>query len=149
MTANRRNQGANQGTGVPVVVILVVMAVGGAALFLVGKQQSKSYPEPPLTLVDDSVPKTVQVAAERGWVPCPGNCLKLATPGWHHQSVEGHPDTDIWFSFRAPNGWAAYSQNHIGHIIRTYSDKPAEDVGVCPTCNGTGWVRKDASHPTK
>lgn len=116
-----------------VVVILLTAFI----LLLISKgceAAKNSYPEPPRTLIEDSIPKTVDTAAKLGWVPCPGNCLKLATPGWHHQVVEGHSDTDIWFTFRYSDGWYAYSQNHIGHIIRTYSDRPAEDIGICPVC---------------
>jgi hypothetical protein len=97
----------------------------------------------PRTLVNDSVPATVKAAAANGWYPCPGDCLKLATPGWHRQDLAGFAPTDWWFSFRYDEGTQYFSQRHIGHLIRRYSDRPAEDAGLCPICNGTGWVRRD------
>ena len=98
---------------------------------------------PPRNLVHDSVYETVKVAAQNGWEPCPGKCLKLSTPGWGKRTVQGHPDSDNWFTFnqgQPTEYW--YSQYHAGHIIVTSSDKSAVDSGACPICNGTGWVRK-------
>jgi hypothetical protein len=101
-----------------------------------------NFPPAPTTLVADSVPQTVKAAAKNGWVPCPGKCLKLATPGWRHMHVEGHPDSDVWFRYRLQGGWSAFSQRHVGHIIKI-SGKQASDTGSCTICEGTGWVRKD------
>lgn len=133
-----------------VVAIVIILCVLWAAKD--GLAQ-KPYPDPPLTLVDDSVPKTVKVASENGWVACPGECLKLATPGWHHQNVAGYAPSDVWmtYTFTDAQGksWSAYSQRHIGHIIRSYPDKAAVDTGICPICKGTGWVRKDNTHASK
>jgi hypothetical protein len=97
----------------------------------------------PRTLVDDSVAATVKAAAANGWIPCPGDCLKLATPGWHRQDLAGFAPTDWWFSFRYPGGTSYYSQRHAGHIIRNDGNRPAEDAGLCPICGGSGWVRKE------
>jgi hypothetical protein len=131
-------------------MLLIILFLAGAFWIAKNGLTLKSYPEPPLTLVDDSVDKTIQVAAERGWVPCTGNCLRLSMPGWHHQDIAGHPPSDIWMTYPfAGGGWTAYSQHHIGHIIRIYSDKPAEDVGNCPVCGGTGWIRKDEANAKK
>jgi hypothetical protein len=99
---------------------------------------------PPRKLVNDSVDQTVRYAAEHGWEPCPGDCLKLSTPGWHHEVVKNHPPTDIWFRFKHAGGWMSYNQNHIGHIIERHIDSAAKDVGICPVCEGAGWVKKSS-----
>ena len=95
----------------------------------------------PNGFVNDSAEQTIASAARKGWIPCPGGCLNFRTPGWHHQHVDGHPETDMWMSYVRDNGMQFYSQHHIGHIIKEYPDKAAEDTGPCPKCNGTGWVR--------
>lgn len=105
-------------------------------------QKEHDYPPPPKILVNNSIAQTIRTAGSLGWVPCPGECLKLTTPGWHHQHVEGYPDTDIWFNFKYAGGRTAFSQRHIGHIINVHSDRPAEDIGECSECQGTGWIRK-------
>jgi tetratricopeptide (TPR) repeat protein len=89
---------------------------------------------------------TTSEAARLGWRPCPGNCLKATTPGWHKLDVAGHPASDNWitFDYREPDGTSAhssFSQLHIGHIIQSFPDKAAVDSGPCPICGGTGWVR--------
>jgi hypothetical protein len=130
---------------------ILVVAILASATWFAGCQASEvskeTFPDPPRTLVDDSIPKTIELASQDGWVPCPGNCLKLATPGWHHQHVDGYADTDIWFSFDNDHYTAAFSQRHIGHIIQTSDDQPAKDGGICPICQGTGWVRKELPKP--
>lgn len=95
---------------------------------------------PPHTLVNDSVEQTIAEAARRGWKPCPGHCLQLSMPGWHHEDVPGHPPTDVWYKFYHSGGYHMFSQGHCGHIIKEYYDQGAKDVGVCPVCNGVGWV---------
>jgi hypothetical protein len=132
------------------ILSLVILGVFWTGM---GGCANKSYPDPPLTLIEDSVPKTVQVAAEGGWVACPGECLKLATPGWQHKEVQGFAPSDYWMTYPFTDAtgaaWQAYSQRHIGHIIRAYPDKAAQDVGICPVCKGTGWVRKDDPNAKK
>ncbi len=147
--------GAQNDTIVAVVAVLIMVTVMGWIGWIkfttpVEPKQTASapvYPPAPRTLIDDSVLETVRVAAERGWVPCPGDCLKLATPGWHHQDIQGFPDTDVWFTFRYAGGWSAFSQRHIGHIIQTHPDQAAKDTGICPICDGTGWVRASVIQP--
>ena len=95
---------------------------------------------PPKTLVSDSVQATVAEAARKGWIPCPGNCLKLATPGWIRKKMDNFPDNYVWFPFKYEGGTEYYSQNHLGHIIKTSQYSPAKDTGICPICAGTGWV---------
>jgi tetratricopeptide (TPR) repeat protein len=95
----------------------------------------------PNAFVNDSAEQTIAVAARKGWIPCPGGCLNYRTPGWHHQHVDGHPETDMWMSYPNSVNIQSYSQYHIGHMIKEYPDKVAEDSGPCPRCKGTGWVR--------
>lgn len=97
---------------------------------------------PPNTLVNDSVEETVSLAASKGWVPCPGSCLKLATPGWQHEDHPGYAPTDVWFTFHFTGGSKSFSQRHIGHIIETSENGHPDDVGICPVCLGVSWVRK-------
>jgi tetratricopeptide (TPR) repeat protein len=93
----------------------------------------------PTGFVNDSVEQTISAAYRKGWSPCPGSCLNLRTPGWHHQQVEGHPDTDMWMTYSQGR---SYNQFHIGHIIKEAADGSMPvDTGACPRCNGTGWVR--------
>jgi hypothetical protein len=128
-------------------VILAIAAVllflGLAALAQIGwllyQQEEQSAPK---TLVNDSVDATVTAAAKKGWIPCPGVCLKLATPGWEHKEVANFAPSDVWFTFYDSSGSSFFSQRHIGHIIQTYADKPAKDIGICKLCNGTGWVKQ-------
>jgi hypothetical protein len=130
-------------------VTLSIFIFGTFAADCAGLAQM-SYPNPPLTLVADSVPKTVKAAKTDGWIPCPGQCLKLATKGWHHQDAPGHPPSDIWMTWYFTNNqgksYQAYNQHHIGHVICAYPDRAAVDTGICPVCNGTGWVRKDSKN---
>ncbi|MDR3613658.1 MAG: tetratricopeptide repeat protein [Candidatus Obscuribacterales bacterium] len=95
----------------------------------------------PNAFVNDSAEQTIAVAARKGWIPCSGGCLNYRTPGWHHQHVDGHPETDMWMSYPNSVNTQFYSQYHIGHMIKEFPDKAAEDTGACPRCNGTGWVR--------
>ncbi len=74
-----------------------------------------------------------------GVIPCPNpDCLQLTRGDWVHMHVDGHPDTDVWHKFDAPNGgWAAYSQAHVGHVIQLVNGQWT-DMGLCPVCLGTG-----------
>lgn len=77
-----------------------------------------------------------------GKADCPGPCLKLSTPGWHHMDVAGHPPTDLWQSFRDADGGGgrSWNQNHIGEVIEMQNGKPV-NIGKCKVCGGTGKVR--------
>lgn len=101
--------------------------------------QKEDYPK---NLVYGSSKATVAYAAQKGWIPCPGKCLKLATPGWTHRDIAGYSPDDMWFVFNHAGGWRAYSQRHAGHIIRKHADRAAEDMGPCPVCGGKGWIKK-------
>jgi hypothetical protein len=73
-----------------------------------------------------------------GVVDCPGPCLKLDQGVWIHMNVPGHPPTDLWRKFSLPGGgYAAYSQNHVGHVIAMEGGQ-AVDTGACKICGGTG-----------
>lgn len=90
---------------------------------------------PSKNLVDDSVARTIESAAKKGWQPCTnGKCLNYSKNGWHKMSVAGHPDSDTWMTFDTKS----YSQAHIGSLI----DQSGQDNGPCFKCLGTGWVRK-------
>jgi tetratricopeptide (TPR) repeat protein len=99
----------------------------------------------PREFVNGSAAQTVTFAYKNGWVPCTGGCLTFAKPGWHHQQVQGHPDTDQWMTYTyqkdGQKGEQWYSQGHVGHIIKELNDSPAVDTGPCSICGGTGWVR--------
>ncbi|HET7625827.1 MAG TPA: hypothetical protein VFM25_11240, partial [Verrucomicrobiae bacterium] len=75
-----------------------------------------------------------------GETDCPGPCLKLTKGTWVHMNVAGHPATDVWQKFRTANGWQAYNQGHVGHVIKMVNGMPT-DVGVCPICHGTTKVK--------
>ena len=126
-------------------VLLLLLICVSAVYFYMRPQEPSNAPDPnapPRTLINNSVDETVADAAKKGWVPCPGKCLKLADPGWHHQDLQGFPATYIWMTYPYSDGEMYYSQNHIGHIIESYPDRPAKDIGICPICNGSGWVAK-------
>jgi len=75
-----------------------------------------------------------------GTMPCPNNCLKKDDGQWESMHVDGHPDTDLWHKFEYSNGgWAAYNQNHAGHVIELVNGVWT-DKGVCPVCHGKGKV---------
>jgi len=76
-----------------------------------------------------------------GMVDCPGACLKLDRGTWVHMDVPGHPATDVWQKFFKANGsYAAYNQNHVGHVI-VLQNGDYVDSGACPICGGTGKVQ--------
>lgn len=91
---------------------------------------------PPKTLLNDSVSYTVSEAYKKGWVPCKGtNCLNYGTSGWHHEKVEGYPDSNMWMVYPKPDGKQYISQLHVGELV-----KDGVRMGACPVCNGSGWV---------
>lgn len=93
---------------------------------------------PSKALINDSVSQTVAAASSKGWVPCrnPG-CLNYGTNGWHHAKKDGYPDSYMWVDFKCDDKSGYWSQNHVGDLI-----KDCADAGPCPTCQGSGWVRK-------
>lgn len=68
---------------------------------------------------------------------CPGNCLKLTTPGW--QTIAGRDPNVRWMKFRESDGWSAWSTNHVGEVIE-FANGRAVNKGKCPICGGTGRV---------
>jgi hypothetical protein len=100
---------------------LIVLA---ALLLVFGYVAHRVFRHEPVTGLDCGNP-----------IPCPNNCLKAEDPGWVSMKVDGHPDTDVWMKFTGPNGWRAYNQNHIGHVIALV-DGQYIDTGVCPVCQG-------------
>jgi tetratricopeptide (TPR) repeat protein len=125
----------------------VTIPTSATGVPLAGPNKAKpNLPAPPHNLIGDSASATVMEAAKLGWTPCPGQCLKLTTPGWHHMHVDGHADTDNWYTWEwtDANGHASKycNQNHVGHIYESFPDKPPVDKGACPVCGGTGWVPK-------
>lgn len=89
-----------------------------------------------LVLRDTKSDKAVGALDCENPVPCPNHCLMAEDPGWMKMKVDGHPDTDVWMKFTAPNGdWEAYNQNHIGHVIALVNGRYT-DTGVCPVCRG-------------
>lgn len=105
-----------------------------------GAAQGADY-APSKDFIGDSAAQTVSAAAKKGWSPCRGtDCLNFGTPGWHHQDVAGHPATDMWMSWKVEESegthTGSYNQLHIGDVI-----KAGKDIGPCPVCKGTGWVR--------
>jgi hypothetical protein len=110
------------------------------------KENQPTATSPPRDFINDSASATVNAAARAGWRPCNGGCLTFATSGWHHEKMNGFADSDQWmkYPYTQADGtasWYAYSQRHIGHIIKTFPNKPAEDQGPCPVCKGVGWIR--------
>lgn len=93
---------------------------------------------PSKDFIGDSAAQTVSAAAKRGWKPCRNSdCLNFGASGWHHHEMEGHPPTDMWMDFTREDGSGyMYTQQHIGNLI-----KKGTDVGPCPVCNGSGWIR--------
>ncbi len=127
---------------------------GGATVSGAGSTSQQSTPvasaaapgaeaPPSKAFIGDSAAQTVSAAYRTGWVPCRGtDCLNFGPPGWHHQEVAGHPATDMWMEWKVEDSsggttTGSYSQAHIGDLI-----KEGKDVGPCPVCKGSGWVRK-------
>jgi hypothetical protein len=110
-------------TSVQLVVLVALLGVLGYVGHLV---------------LDDAKPdKKVGASYCENAIPCPNHCLKAEDPGWMKMDVKGHPDTDVWMKFTAPNGdWEAYNQNHVGHVIALVNGRYT-DTGVCPVCRGT------------
>ncbi|MBX9720480.1 MAG: hypothetical protein K2X81_03705 [Candidatus Obscuribacterales bacterium] len=70
---------------------------------------------------------------------CPGNCLKITTPGWAH-----YPGMDpklLWMKFSFRGGFQAWSTHHLGEVIVYDNGKPV-NKGKCPICHGTGKIQK-------
>lgn len=95
---------------------------------------------PAKILIHDSVSETLSAAAKSGWRPCTGKCLNANTPGWHHEHVEGHSDSENWHTFPGTGNPRAVTTAHWGEV---FDENPngAISRGACPTCGGTGWVR--------
>ncbi len=83
-----------------------------------------------------------------GQVPCPGSCLKLSEGEW----VKGKPlevkgkkvikragDNQLWIMFWWKDGCCAWSEGHVGEIIKTGDGRP-KNLGKCPVCKGKGTV---------
>jgi hypothetical protein len=78
---------------------------------------------------------------KKGWVDCPGPCLKLSKGTWEHMHVDGHPDTDVWQRFHQVDGtWQLWNQNHKGEVIETRAGM-AVNIGKCTVCGGTAKVK--------
>ncbi len=107
---------------------------GGAA------SSASAAPQPPSkALLNDSVAQTVAAAYKQGWVPCKGpGCLNYGTSGWHHEKVEGFPDSNMWMVYEKPDGKQYISQLHVGELV----GKEGQRMGACPVCHGSGWVAK-------
>lgn len=101
--------------------------------------QPVEYP-PRKELINDSVAQTVSAAYQKGWIPCKGSeCLTLGKPGWHHEHIEGYPDSMQWMSYTKDDGstqWLSYL--HIGELV----SKNGIRKGDCPACHGSGWIKK-------
>lgn len=117
-----------------------------AAELAAAKSEQQDLPNgPPKNLINDSTDATIKYAAARGWVPCSGSCLKLATPGWIKRDMDGFAPSDRWYPFPISGSTRYFSQRHVGHIIKRYSTKLAEDVGPCPICGGVAWLKQAPS----
>ena len=75
---------------------------------------------------------------------CPSNCLKPNDPRWAR--LPGHEG--LWITFHGKNGTMSWSEHHVGQLI-TYVKGEPENMGVCPTCGGSGTVTvlKDGAPP--
>lgn len=74
----------------------------------------------------------------QGKVECPGKCLRLSKGKW----VKGKEDL-LWQTFTTGSGFSAWSERHLGEVIEWQKDH-WENVGKCPTCNGT--TKVDCEH---
>lgn len=163
MEKSKKGRKTKKGPGIGLIIsglLFVVVCVAAALLVMqilskkaefeasrvqlakrIEEQQRKEalMPKPPRTLVDSSVEKTIKAADKLGFRPCPGSCLKLATPGWHRRKLKGFPDSYYWFTYTSNDHSKImyFSQGHAGHII-----SKLRDIGPCEVCNGTGWVPK-------
>lgn len=75
---------------------------------------------------------------------CPGNCLKLSTPGWKKMNVPGTPSRLVWmvFPYLDPEGKGGseyWSNDHVGEVIEYVNGRPI-NRGPCPICKGTGKI---------
>lgn len=103
-----------------------------------GVTKSAGPTPPSKALLNDSVSYTVSEAYKKGWVPCKGtDCLNYGTPGWHHEKVEGFPDSNMWQVYKIEDGKQWISQLHVGELV-----KDGKRLGACPVCHGSGWVPK-------
>ncbi|HEY9773133.1 MAG TPA: hypothetical protein V6C81_04925 [Planktothrix sp.] len=114
-------------------------AAGQQARSAVGVRRGPD--DPPTHLINDSVSQTIQVAAQKGWAPCPGNCLNVSTPGWHHEHIDGHPETEMWHTFGMNGSHFSATTAHWGQVFAESKDAPVQNKGNCPICGGIGWVR--------
>lgn len=75
---------------------------------------------------------------------CPGNCLKLSTPGWKKMNVPGTPSRLVWmvFPYLDPEGKGGseyWSNDHLGEVIEYVNGRPI-NRGACPICKGSGKI---------
>lgn len=79
----------------------------------------------------------------KGQMDCPGDCLKLSTPGWQHLDVAGHGPDELWMYYPDPDGkgWSAYSQKHTGQVVKRKSSGSGTTISICPVCKGTAHVK--------
>lgn len=96
---------------------------------------------PAKVLINDSVSQTIRAADKNGWRPCPGKCLNVNTPDWHHEHVDGHADTENWHTFPRSKSPHMATTAHWGEVFEEAADGTAISKGACPTCGGTGWIR--------
>jgi hypothetical protein len=81
---------------------------------------------------------------EKGQIPCPNKCLQRGVGNWYKK-----PDGTWWRKFPAGNGYAEYSEQHLGHLIVVDPKAgTANDAGVCPVCHGTTKIDDPACHGT-
>ena len=75
-------------------------------------------------------------------VQCKGTCLSLDSPGWEHMSVAGHPDSDIWMSFKNDDGSTqAWNQGHVGRSFEKI-DEVWRETGNCMPCGAVTLTRR-------
>jgi hypothetical protein len=78
---------------------------------------------------------------KKGFVDCPGPCLKLSRGTWEHMHVEGHSDSDVWQRFQQSDGTSrSWNQGHVGQVIEMQGGQ-AVNIGNCKICGGTGKVK--------
>jgi hypothetical protein len=79
---------------------------------------------------------------DHGQIPCPAKCLQRGVGNWYKK-----PDGTWWRRFPVGNGFAEYSEHHIGHTI-ALDPKTGfpNDTGTCPVCNGTTKIDDPACH---
>ena len=66
-----------------------------------------------------------------GTIPCPNpKCLKLTDGGWYKK-----PDGLRWKKFPIKNGYAEWSEHHLGQVIEKVGGE-WQNLGTCPVCGG-------------